>query len=107
MILVNSMQSEGRSGGSELNLVDCSTRMNPLGLDPKRFEIVEDEEGHIVGCCQLEKLPEDKTLSLRTLIVRPDMRWVRVCTAYREVRLMLLTDMRRNFDGTARCEVHC
>lgn len=50
--------------------------MNPLGLQPERFEIVEDEDGRLVGCCQLEQLPEDKTVSLRTLIVRPDMRYI-------------------------------
>eukprot|EP00884_Botryococcus_braunii_P008495 jgi/Botrbrau1/17647/Bobra.0166s0075.3 len=49
-------------------------RMNPLGLDPGRFEIAEDEEGSVVGCCQLEKLPEQLMWSLRTLIVRSDMR---------------------------------
>eukprot|EP00884_Botryococcus_braunii_P008493 jgi/Botrbrau1/17645/Bobra.0166s0075.2 len=49
-------------------------KMNPLGLDPGRFEIAEDEEGSVVGCCQLEKLPEQLMWSLRTLIVRSDMR---------------------------------
>eukprot|EP00884_Botryococcus_braunii_P008492 jgi/Botrbrau1/17644/Bobra.0166s0075.4 len=74
-----------REGPAYKGVSSLIWRMNPLGLDPGRFEIAEDEEGSVVGCCQLEKLPEQLMWSLRTLIVRSDMRWalrgIQMCSA--------------------------
>ena len=47
--------------------------MNPLGLNPERFVVVEDTNGsQIVGVGQLQ--PQDRFQELRTLIVQPDSR---------------------------------
>lgn len=50
-------------------------RMNPLSISSERFTIAEDARGEIAGCCQLVPLPEDKSLELRSLIVRANARY--------------------------------
>lgn len=51
--------------------------MNPLGIKPERFTVVEDTNGAgIVGFAQLAPLPGQNNLEFRSLIVLPEHRCV-------------------------------
>ena len=52
----------------------CDGRMNPLGLDVRRFLVAEDESGQVVGCGQLAPLGSPGALELRSLVVEPGNR---------------------------------
>lgn len=52
-------------------------RMNPLGIKPERFTIVEDSYGAgVVGFAQLQELPAQGALEFRSLVVLPEHRFV-------------------------------
>lgn len=50
-----------------------SERLNPLGLDWRRFTVAEDSDGNIVGCVQIKR-HRDGSRELASLVVAPQWR---------------------------------
>jgi amino-acid N-acetyltransferase len=48
-------------------------QINPTGLKWERFMVAEDEDGQVVGCCQV-KPHRDGSDELASLVVHPDWR---------------------------------
>lgn len=56
----------------------CSgCRMNPLGIKPENFTVVEDSNGAgIIAFAQLAQLPAPNTCEFRSVVVLPEHRCV-------------------------------
>jgi amino-acid N-acetyltransferase len=48
-------------------------QINPIGLNWERFMVAEDEDGEVIGCCQV-KPHRDGSNELASLVVHPDWR---------------------------------
>lgn len=62
---------EGDAG--EIARLVRAAKLNPTGLNWKRFTVAEDHEGNVVGCGQV-KPHRDGSLELASLVVDPDLR---------------------------------
>ena len=48
-------------------------QINPIGLNWERFMVAENEDGEVIGCCQV-KPHRDGSNELASLVVHPDWR---------------------------------
>jgi N-acetylglutamate synthase-like GNAT family acetyltransferase len=59
--------------------------MNPLGIKPENFTVVEDSSGAgIIAFAQLAQLPAPNTCEFRSLVVLPEHRQVSIVTAQQQ-----------------------
>lgn len=63
--------------------------MNPLGIKPENFTVVEEGSGNMVAFAQLQPLPAQNACEFRSMIVLPEHRYsVRAGLQYELISFM-------------------